>query len=179
MAKQELNHKWYVLSARVGHEKKVAQQIEIRAKVNNLEDRIVKVLVPTQEKIVAKDGKKKTIQDKMYHGYVLVQMHLDDDTWHVVRNTDGVTGFVGSAKTPTPLSDKEVAAILALSEVQQTTFQTPFRVGEAVKVVRDEFKDFIGTIKEINPDKGQLTLMITMFGREVPLSLGFEEVTHI
>lgn len=170
---------WYVVSTRAGQEQKAARQIEIRAKVNMLEDQIKQVIVPTQQKIIAKDGKRKTVEEKIFPGYVLVNMILTDDTWRIVRNAEGVIGFVSGSKKPTPLSEEEVKATLSFSEIQQTTFQTAFRVGQAVKIAAGPFQDLIGNIESIDEDKGQMTVLISMFGREVPKTLSFTEVTNL
>lgn len=171
--------KWYIVSTYTGHEKKVAQLIQQRIKANGLEDEIMEVLVPIQEKVVAKEGKKRTIEEKIFPGYVIIRMVVNDQTWHLVRNTDGVTGFIGPSKQPTPLSDDEVKAILAFSEVKQPSFQATFRVGSPVKVVDGPFKDFIGEIKEINQDKGQVRVMLSFFGRDVLKEFDFLEVSNL
>ncbi|MCA9378821.1 transcription termination/antitermination factor NusG, partial [Candidatus Dojkabacteria bacterium] len=168
---------WFIVNTYSGHEKKVAQTIEQLAKANGLEDEIVEVLVPTQEKVVAQGGKKKTVEDKMFPGYVLINMLLNDQTWHLIRNTEGVTGFLGTGKKPTPLSPEEVGAIKAFSEVEQPSYQAAFRVGESVKVVSGNWKDFIGKISAIDERKGQVTVLLSIFGRETPVPLDFLEVT--
>lgn len=170
---------WFVLSTRSGHEKRVLQQIEQRIKANGIEDKVAQVIVPTQEKIVAKEGKKLTKEERLFPGYVLIHMELDDETWKLIRYTDGVTGFLGQTKEPEPLSEKEVAAILAFSEVKEASYKSDFAVGNSVKVVDGPFKELIGTIQEINEDKGQLTVLLSMFGREVPTTLDFLQVTNL
>ncbi len=171
--------RWYVLSTRSGYEKKVARLLEQRVNATGLEDQVVQVVVPTQEKVVAKGGKKKTVEEKIFPGYVLVNMIINDDTWHVVRNTEGVTGFVGPTKTPSPLSEKEVRAILAFTEVKQTSYESAYRIGDAIKVIDGPFKELIGNIQSINEDKGQLTVLLSMFGREVPVQLDFLQVSSL
>lgn len=175
--KADDNLRWFIVNTYSGHEKKVAAQIQQRIKANGLEEQITEVLVPTQEKIVAQGGKKKTVEEKIFPGYVLIHMQMNDQTWHVVRNTEGVTGFVGPSKKPTPLSEEEVKAIMAFSEVTQTGYQASFRVGESVRVVEGPFKDFIGKIEEINEAKGQVTVLLSIFGRETPVQLDFLQVT--
>jgi transcriptional antiterminator NusG len=171
--------KWYIVNTYSGHENKVAQQIEQRVKANGLDEEVAEVLVPIQEKIVAKEGKKKTIEEKIFPGYVLIKMIMNDQTWHIIRNTEGVTGFVGPSKKPTPLNEDEVKAILAFTSVQQTAYQASFRVGEAVRVTDGPFKDFVGRIEEINESKGQLTVLLSIFGRETPVQLDFLQVTNL
>lgn len=171
--------KWYVVSTHSGHERKVAQQIEQRVKANGLDEEITEVLVPTQEKTVAKDGKKKTTEERLFPGYVIIKMQMNDATWHLIRNTEGVTGFIGPSKRPTALPESEVKAIMAYSEIKQTAYETAFHVGDPVKVADGPFKDLIGNIQEINQDKGELTVLLSMFGREVPVHLDFLQVTSI
>lgn len=171
--------RWYVLNTYSGHEKKVAQLIEQRVKANELEDKILEVMVPTQEKILVSEGKKKTLEEKIFPGYVLVQMVMNDDTWYLIRNTEGVTGFVGAQRKPTPLTDEEVKGILAFSELQQPSFQASFAVDDPVKVTDGPFKDFVGTISEINEDKGQVKVLLSVFGRETPVVLDFLQVSKL
>ena len=176
------NLKWYVISTISGHEKKALGQIEQRIKANGIEDKVAQVVIPTQEKIVAKEGKKKTKEERIFPGYVLINMELTDETFSLIRYTDGVTGFIGgSGKEPEPLSEKEVAAIMAYSEVKEATYKSNFSVGDSVKVIDEEhpFKDLIGTIIEINEDKGQLTVSLSMFGRDVPTTLDFIQVDSL
>lgn len=170
---------WYIVSSYSGHENKVANQIRQRIIANGMEEEIPEVVVPTQEKIVAVGGKKRTVTERLFPGYVLVKMVMDDQTWHLIRNTDGVVGFVGIGKRPTPLSDKEVQAILSFMDVKQPSYQSSFKIGDAVKVVDGPFKDFVGSIKEINEDKGQVTVLLSIFGRETPVYLDFLQVNKL
>ncbi len=171
--------RWYVINTYSGHEKKVAQLIDQRVKANELEKVILDVMVPTQEKILVSEGKKKTLEEKIFPGYVLVHMVMNDDTWYLVRNTEGVTGFVGAQRKPTPLSDEEVKGILAFSQLQQPSFQASFAVEDPVKVTDGPFKDFVGTISEINEDKGQVKVLLSVFGRETPVVLDFLQVSKL
>ena len=173
------NLKWYVINTYSSHENKVQSQIETRVKANNMQDLITKVIVPTQDKIVVSKGKKKTIKDKFLPGYVLIQMVLNQQTWLLVRNTEGVTGFVGTKKMPTPLEEDKVKEILELTKVNKPSFQLSFSVGDAVKIVEGPFVDFVGSISEINKDKGQLTVLISVFGRETPVFLDFLQVKKL
>lgn len=174
--KADTNLKWYIVNTYSGHEKKVAAQIQQRVKANGLEDQVAQVLVPTQEKIVAQGGKKRTVEEKFLPGYVLIQMQMNDRTWHIVRNTEGVTGFIGPSKKPTPLNEDEVKAIMAFTEVKEAAYQATFHVGQSVRVVDGPFKDFIGKIEEINEGKGQVTVLLSIFGRETPVQLDFLQV---
>jgi len=179
--KKEANpkHKWYVLNTYSGHENKVLNMIMQRIKVNNLEEYISEVVVPTQEKIEVREGKKKTIQEKFLPGYVLINMEMNDETWHIIRNTEGVTGFVGTGKNPTPLSPTEANRILAFMDVEQPEYQTSYAVGDAVKVVDGPFADFVGSISEINTDKGKIKVLLSVFGRETPVILDFLQITRL
>jgi transcriptional antiterminator NusG len=178
-AKINKNHKWFIISTYSGHEKKVANQIKQRVKANDLEEKVSDVVVPTQEKIVVSSGKKKTIEERIFPGYVLICMEMNDDTWQIVRNTEGVTSFIGTEKKPTPLNEHEASSILAYMDVKQPAYQFAFSVGDAVKVVDGPFADFIGTISEINEDRGQVTVLLSVFGRETPVSLDFIKVSKL
>lgn len=173
------DQKWYIVNSYSGHEKKVANQIMQRVKVNALEDEITEVLVPTQNKIVVTGGKKKTVEDRIFPGYVLIKMVMNDNTWQLIRNTDGVTGFVGTEKKPTPLSETEVKGILAFTDIEQPTYESSFAIGDAVKIVDGPFKDFVGAVSEINEDKGQVRVLISVFGRETPVDLDFLKVNKL
>lgn len=172
-------HKWYIISTYSGHEKKVANQILQRIKANDLESEVSEVIVPTQEKIVVSSGKKRTVEERIFPGYVLICMEMNDSTWHIVRNTEGVTNFIGTEKKPTPLSEKEAQSIIAYMDVKQPAYQFSFSVGDAVKVVDGPFADFIGSISEINEDKGQVTVLLSVFGRETPITLDFIKVSKL
>src|SRR3990170_2825794 len=144
--KKEQSSKWYVINSYAGHEKKVANQIMQRVKANNLEGEIFEVIVPTHDKIVVSEGKKRTVEEKFLPGYVMVKMVMNDDTWQIIRNTEGVTGFIGTTKKPTPLNQEEVDRIMAYMNIKQPAFQSNFSIGDAVKVVDGPFKDFVGSI---------------------------------
>jgi len=150
---------WFIVNTYSGHENRVATQLKARVKANNMEDKISKVLVPTQDKIVVTKGKKKTVKEKIFPGYVLIKMFLDDTTWPVVKNTEGVIGFVGTGRKPNPLNKEELKSILAFTKIKQPTYQSSYAVGDAVKVVDGPFKDFVGSIDEINKDKGQIKVL--------------------
>ncbi len=183
MIEAPVNLKWYIVSSSSGQEKKTAKLIEQRVKANSLEHLITEVVVPTQEKVVIKRGKKQNVEERIFPGYILVHMAATDDTLHLIRNTEGVIGFIGSTSTtkkPTPISEKEVESILAFMKVKQpAVFQSNFSVGDAVKVVEGPFKEFVGTIQDVNEGKGQVTVILSMFGREVPVQLDFLQVNKI
>ena len=177
--KVEGKHEWFIVNAYSGHEKRVANQVIQRTKANNLEDYIAEVLVPTQNKIMVSEGKKRTVEEKIFPGYVLVKMIMNDKTWQIIRNTEGVTGFVGTEHKPTPLSLEEVKSIMAFMKVEQPSYQASFAVDDAVKVTDGPFKDFVGSISEINEDKGQVKVLLSVFGRETPVVLDFLQVTRL
>ncbi len=178
-AADETKQNWYIVNAYSGYEKRVANQIIQRTKANNLEAYITEVLVPTQNKIVVSEGKKRTVEEKIFPGYVLVRMEMDDKTWQIIRNTEGVTGFVGTERKPTPLAPEEVRSIMAFMKVEQPSYQASFAVGDAVKVTDGPFKDFVGSISEINEDKGQIKVLLSVFGRETPVILDFLQVSRL
>lgn len=171
--------KWYIVNSYAGQENTVANNIRQRVKANNLEEEVAEVVVPTQEKIVVKAGKKKNVNEKIFPGYILINMDMNERTWHVIKNTQGVTGFVGIERRPTPLSDREVKGILAFMDVKQPSFQANFEVGDSVKVLDGPFKEFMGSISEINEDKGQVKVLLSVFGRETPVVLDFLQVSKL
>ncbi|HHV61958.1 MAG TPA: transcription termination/antitermination protein NusG [Firmicutes bacterium] len=173
------NKKWYVIHTYSGYENKVKANLERRVKTMEKEDKIFRVLVPTEEEYEIKDGKKKISKKKVFPGYVLVEMIMEDDSWYVVRNTPGVTGFVGSGSKPIPLQDKEVRLILKQMGVEEARPKVDFSVGEAVKVVSGPFQHFSGIIEEVHPDKAKLRVLVSMFGRETPVELDFAQVEKI
>ncbi len=177
--KKNVKAKWYILNTYSGHEKKVANLIKQRVAANDLEDYVPEVVVPIQEKIVVNQGKKKTVEEKIFPGYVLIRMEINDETWRIVRNTEGVTGFVGTSKKPTPLNEKEVKGIMAFMDVKQPAYRPSFSVGDPVKVLDGPFKDFVGSISEINEDKGQVKVLLSIFGRETPIVLDFLQVNRL
>lgn len=177
--KSSKKHQWFIVNTYSSYENKVANQLKARIKANEMEDEIKEIIVPTQDKIVISKGKKKTVKEKIFPGYVLIKMNLNDDTWQVVRNTEGVVGFVGTKKKPTPVNPEELESILAFTKIKQPTYQTSYSVADAVKVVDGPFKDFVGSISEINQDKGQLKVLLSVFGRETPVVLDFLQVKKL
>lgn len=177
-----MEKRWYVVHTYSGYENKVKANLEKRVESMNMQDKIFRVLVPTEEEVVNKDGKKKTVTRKVYPGYVLVEMIQTDDSWYVVRNTPGVTGFVGSTGSgskPTPLMPEEVDAILKHMGIEEPKPKIDFELNETVRVKTGPFANFVGTIEEISPDKGKLKVHVNMFGRETPLELDFAQVEKI
>lgn len=171
------NAKWYVVHAYSGHENKASVNLKKRIESFKLEDKIFDILVPTQEKIEIKEGKKRNVTEQIFPGYLLVKMIMSDETWHAVRNTPGVTSFVGMGTKPLPLSEHEVAAIQKFTKQEAPKFKTTFSIDEAVKIIDGPFADFIGKIDEINEAQGKLKVLVSMFGRETPVELDFLQVS--
>ena len=166
---------WYVLNTYSGHENRVQINLERRIESMDVAERIFRVVVPTEEELEIRGGQRRQVQRKLLPGYVLVEMILDDDTWYVVRNTPGVTGFVGAEK-PHPLPREEVKAILRQMRVVEPRVRVGFEIGDSIRVMDGPFLDFIGQVVEINLDKGKVRVLISMFGRETPMELDFMQV---
>ncbi|MCL5257596.1 MAG: transcription termination/antitermination protein NusG [Chloroflexi bacterium] len=179
---QETQHPdrhWYVIHTYSGYENKVKQNLEHRIASMGVEDKIFKVVVPTEEQIEIRGGQRHKVQRKVFPGYVLVDMILTDDSWYVVRNTPGVTSFVGSGNKPTPLDNSEVEAILKQMELEAPRVTVSLAVGQAVRIVDGPFTDFEGTVDEINNEKGKVKVLVSFFGRETPVELDFLQVEKI
>lgn len=171
--------KWYVLSTQTGHEFSVAKAIKQRVEATNVGKIIGDVLVPTRKKIVVKGGKQNVIDEKYLPGYVLVEMVLNEKTWELITNTEGVTGFVRTDKYPRPLPENEVKAIMKYMEVEQPEYKVSFSVGDAVKVIDGAFADFIGSVQELDETKGKVKVLISFLGREAPVELDFSQVSKL
>ncbi|MEA4883240.1 MAG: transcription termination/antitermination protein NusG [Clostridia bacterium] len=167
---------WFVVHTATGYENKVKANLERRVKTMEKEDKIFRVLIPTEDEVEYKDGKKKVVKRKKYPGYVLVEMLMTDDSWHVVRNTPGVTGFVGSGNKPTPLTDGETHVILQEMGMEEVKPKVDFEVGETVRVMSGPFQNFSGAVQEVNQERGKLRVAVSMFGRETPVELDFSQV---
>jgi len=170
---------WYVIHTYAGYENKVKANIEKRVRTMGMQDKIFEVLVPTEEAVEVKDGKRRTVQRKVFPGYVLVEMIMTDDSWYVVRNTPGVTGFVGAGNKPTPLLPSEVEQIRRQMGVEEPRPLIRFEVGESVKVADGPFEGFIGQVESIDQQKGKLRVLVSMFGRETPVELDFTQVEKL
>lgn len=167
---------WFVIHTYSGYENKVKANLEKRVESMNVGDKIFRILVPMEDEVEFKDGKRKVTKRKVFPGYVLVEMIMTDESWYVVRNTPGVTGFVGTGAKPIPLLEGEVQQILKQMGLEETKAKVDFSVGEHVQVIDEPFRGFIGIIEEIYPDKGKLKVLVAMFGRETPVELNFSQV---
>lgn len=172
----DIDKDWYVIHTYSGYENKVKANLDRRVESMGMEDKIFRVFVPTEEEIEFKDGKKKINKKKVFPGYVLVEMVMSDDSWYVVRNTPGVTGFVGSGTRPIPLEPEEVKTILKQLGFDEARPKVAFNPGDVVRVVSGPFENFDGRIEEVNIERGKLRVSISMFGRETPVELDFEQV---
>lgn len=173
---------WYVVHTYSGYENKVKTNLEKRLDSMGMQDKIFRVMVPMEEEIEHKDGKKKTVMRKVFPGYVLVEMVMTDDSWYVVRNTPGVTGFVGSAgagSKPTPLLPDEVQTILKQMGVEEVQTVVDFALGESVKVIEGPFENLVGEIEGVDADREKLKVLVDMFGRDTPVELDFEQVEKL
>lgn len=173
------NAKWYVLHTYSGHENKAAAAIKQRIEAMNISGRVFNIFVPTRDTVTVKRGKKEELKEKIFPGYILVQMILDDDSWLVVRTTPGVTSFVGIGNRPTPLKDQEVDAIMKFSQLAAPKFKSSFSVGEALKIVDGPFADFLGSVESIDEAHGKLKVLVSIFGRETPVELDFLQVSKL
>jgi len=171
--------KWYVVHTQSGFEAKAKEALQQRIKTLGFEDKIFDVVIPIRDIIVVRKGKKKTVREKVFPGYLLIKMILNDDSWLMVRTTQGITGFVGAGNKPTPISEKEVEAIKKFVEQEQPKFKAKFSVGEAIKVTDGPFADFIGSIEFIDETRGKVKVLISIFGRETPVELDFLQVAKL
>lgn len=170
---------WYVIHTYSGYENKVKANLEKRVESMNMQDKIFRVLVPMEDEMEYKGGKKRLVKKKIFPGYVLVEMIMTDDSWYVVRNTPGVTGFVGTGAKPIPLQPTEVASILRQMGLEEARPKVDFSIGEMVRVIAGPFYNFEGIIGEIDQDKGKVKVLISMFGRETPTELEFSQIQKI
>lgn len=167
---------WFVIHCYSGYENKVRHNLEQRIETMGMKDKIFDVVIPTQEEIEVKDGKRRTVERHIFPGYVLVNMILSEDSWYVVRNTPGVTGFVGMGNNPTPLRPEEVAQIVKRMEAEAPTVKVTFKQGERVRIIDGPFNDFRGVVSEIDMERSKVRVMVSFFGRETPVELDFLQV---
>ncbi len=181
MAKQliEQSKNWYVIHTYSGYEDAVAKNLKQRIESLNMEGKIFNVIVPKEKKVKIKNGKRKTVEEKIFPGYVLVEMIVDDESWYVVRNTPRVTGFLGAGTTPIPVSEKDMADLMKRMEAGEPEFQIDFEVGVAVKIMDGPFKGFEGNVSEIDQARGKIKVLVNMFGRDTPVELDSLQIKKV
>jgi len=173
---QDDGRAWYVVHCYSGYENKVRHNLEQRIETMGMKDEIFDVVVPTEEEIEVKEGKRRTVERRVFPGYILVNLILSEESWYVVRNTPGVTGFVGMGSTPTPLRSEEVSQIIKRMEADAPRIKVTFKSGERVRIVDGPFNDFRGTVDEIDMERAKVRVMVNFFGRETPIELDFLQV---
>ncbi len=171
--------RWYVVHSYSGYENKVKKNLEHRIESMDMQSRIFQVIVPTEEEIELKDGQRRVVERRVFPGYVLVQMIMDEQSWYVVRNTPNVTGFVGMGNKPTPLPDEEVKRILRRLESEEPKIKVDFKVGQKVRIVDGAFAEFTGLVQELYPDKGRARVMVSFFNRETPVDVDFLQLEKV
>jgi transcriptional antiterminator NusG len=170
---------WYVVHSYAGYENKVKKNLEHRIESMGMQNQIFQVIVPTEEEVELKDGQRRTTERRIFPGYVLVEMVMNDDTWYVVRNTPGVTDFVRSGSKPVPLRPEEVDKILRRMEAEAPKIKVSFRVGQRVRITEGPFEDFVGVVDAIDTDRGRVRVLVSVFGRETPIEVDFLQVERI
>ena len=170
---------WYVIHCYSGYEKKVKHNLEQRIETMGMANQIFQVVVPTEEEIEVKEGKRRTVERRVFPGYILVQLLMNDDSWYVVRNTPGVTGFVGMGNKPTPLRSEEVSSILKRMEAEAPKVKVTFKPGQKVRIIDGPFNDFLGIVDEIDMDKAKARVLVSFFGRDTPVELDFLSVEKL
>ena len=171
--------RWYVVHTYSGYEDRVKRNLEQRIKFMDAVDRVAQVVVPTEEEIEVREGQRRTVRKKVFPGYVLIHMSLDDKTWEVVRNTPGVTGFVGRENKPEPLADEEVSKVMTQMAAEVPRVKVGFAKGQSVRVTDGPFIDFVGVVDEISADKGKVKVLLSLFGRETPVELDLLQVEKL
>ncbi|OGY81651.1 MAG: transcription termination/antitermination protein NusG [Candidatus Kerfeldbacteria bacterium RIFCSPHIGHO2_12_FULL_48_17] len=181
MAKQtgDQGRRWYVIHTYSGYEENVAHNLKQRIESMDMEDKIFHVLIPTEKRIKIRNGKRKIVTEKIFPGYVLVEMLVTDESWYVVRNTPNVTGFIGSGTTPTPISPEEVKQLQKRMGVEEPKYKIDVTVGASVKVVDGPFKEMEGKVSEVDEDRGKLKVLLSIFGRETPVELDSLQIRKI
>jgi transcriptional antiterminator NusG len=170
---------WYAIHTYSGYEDNVMRNLRQRVESLGYEDKIFEVLVPKEKKIKIKGGKREVVEEKVYPGYVLVQMIVTDDSWYVVRNTPNVTGFIGAGTTPTPLSQGEIDTLITRMGVEEPKYKIDVKAGDNVKITDGPFKDFDGKIAEVDAERGRVKVLVSIFGRETPVELDFLQIKKL
>ena len=181
MAKQLLNQgrRWYVIHTYSGYEENVAQNLKQRVDSLDMEDKIFNILIPTEKKIKIKNGKRKVVEEKIFPGYILVEMVVTDESWYIVRNTPNVTGFIGTGTIPTPISDAEVKSLQKRMGVEDPKFQIDVVIGSPVKINEGPFKNMEGKVTSVDEAKGKVKVSVSLFGRETPVELDFLQIKKV
>lgn len=181
MAKQTANYgrRWYVLHTYSGYEENVERNLRQRIDSMDMQEKIFDIMIPKEKKIKIKNGKRKVVEEKIFPGYVLVNMVVDDDSWYVVRNTPNVTGFVGTGTTPTPISEEEVKTLQKKMGIDEPKYEIDVAVGTPVKITDGPFKNFEGKVNDVDAERGKIKVLVSMFGRETPVELDFLQVVKI
>ncbi len=170
---------WFVVHTYSGHENKASAALKQRITAMNLGGKIYEIVVPTRNIVQVRHGKKEESKEKIFPGYILVRMTLDDESWLAVRTTPGVTAFVGMGHKPTPISDSEVKAIMQFMKLEAPKFKTKFSIGEAVKIIDGPFADFLGSIDSVDETRGKVKVLVSIFGRETPVELDFLQIAKL
>ena len=170
---------WFVIHTYSGHEERVKKNLEQRMKFMDSGDEISQIVIPTEDEVEVRSGQRRTVARKILPGYVLVQMEMSDQSWNVVRNTPGVTGFVGSENKPVPLREEEADQILKQMTAEAPRVKIGFKAGQSVRVTDGPFTDFVGTVDEINTEKGKVKVLLSLFGRDTPVELDFLQVERL
>jgi len=181
MPKQQISQQkdWYVLHTYSGYEDAVAKNLKQRIESLGMEDKIFNVIVPKEKRIKIKDGKRKIVEEKIYPGYVLVEMIVTDDSWYVVRNTPNVTGFVGAGTIPVPVSQREIEILKKRIGTEEPQYKIEVNIGDSVKIIDGPFKDFDGKVSEIDEERGKVKVLVNMFGRDTPVELDSLQIKKI
>lgn len=175
----QLGRRWYAIHTYSGYEDNVSDSLNQRVDSMDMHDKIFAILVPKEKKIKIKNGKRRVVEEKIFPGYVLVDMIVTDDSWYVVRNTPNVTGFIGTGTTPTPLADEEVQALQKRMGVDEPEYKLDVQVGSPVQITDGPFKNFEGKVSELDEARGKIKVMVNMFGRETPIELDFLQIRKI
>jgi len=176
---QENEGQWFVIHTYSGYEERVKRNLEQRVKYSDAGNDILEIVIPTEEEIEVRGGQKRNVIKKILPGYILVRMKMSDESWSLVRNTSGVTGFVSSGTKPVPLQGDEVSRIMKQMEAEQPKVKVGFRIGQGVRVIDGPFTDFVGAVEEVNPNKGKVKVLLSLFGRETPVELDFLQVEKL
>lgn len=176
---QQQGRRWYAIHVYSGYEENVAESLKQRIEAMGMEDKIFNILVPTEKRIKIKNGRRRVVREKIFPGYVLVEMIVTDDSWYVVRNTPSVTGFIGSGTTPIPLSEEEVKSIQKRMGVEEPKYKIDIDLGSPVRIIDGPFKGFEGKVSEIDNERGRIKVLISVFGRETPAELDFLQIKKL